>query len=123
MIEVSSSNTSTNNLISDYEVTPTIESALRAYKLDTGILQGKTSKTFELRLCLDYDTPAIDEVMNATYNGKISIISSYSGSPSNMIRASAFNTSSFSQHRSNIQTLTFECHRHEFYVFQYGFSN
>ena len=30
LIEVSSSNTSTNNLISDYEVTPTIANALRA---------------------------------------------------------------------------------------------
>ena len=108
LIELDSTNASTNNLISDYEVTPTIANALRAYRLDTGILQGSESKTFELRLWLDYDTPAIDEVMNATYNGKISIISTYREAPSNMIMASAFNNSSFSQHRSNIQTLTFE---------------
>ena len=126
LIEVDSTNTSTNNLISDYEVTPTIANALRAYKLDTGILQGKTSKTFKLRLWLDYDTPAIDEVMNATYNGKISIISSYSGSPSNMIMAKDFTldpetgegdmdpetgaiiSDSFWQHNLNIKTITFE---------------
>ena len=130
LIEVGSTNTSTNNLTSDYEVTPTISNATRAYKLDTGIIQGSESKTFELRLWLDYDTPAIDEVMNATYNGKISIISSYSGSPSNMIMAKDFNinfnvetmdfegdinpdtgaiiSDSFWQHNMNVQTITFE---------------
>ena len=108
LIEKDSSNISTNNLTSDYEVGTTIDGAIKAYKLDTGIIQGKTSKTFELRLWLDYDTPVIDEVMNATYNGKISIISSYREAPSNMIMAGAFSTSSFSQYRSNIQTIAFE---------------
>mgnify|MGYP001625524439 FL=1 len=39
---------------------------------------------------LDYDTPVIDEVMNATYNGKISVNSSYREAPSNMIMAKDF---------------------------------
>ena len=126
LIEVGSTNTSTNNLTSDYEVTPTISNATKAYKLDTGIIQGSESKTFELRLWLDYDTPAIDEVMNATYNGKISIISSYKEAPSNMIMAKDFTidpetgegdinpdtmqitSDSFWQHNLNIKTITFE---------------
>ena len=49
LIEKDSSNISTNNLTSDYEVGTTIDGAIKAYKLDTGIIQGKTSKTFELR--------------------------------------------------------------------------
>ena len=126
LIETDSSNISTNNLTSDYEVGTTIDGAIKAYKLDTGIIQGKTSKTFELRLWLDYDTPVIDEVMNATYNGKISIISTYREAPSNMIMAKDFTidpetgegdinpdtmqiiSDSFWQHNLNIKTITFE---------------
>ena len=126
LIEKDSSNISTNNLTSDYEVGTTIDGAIKAYKLDTGIIQGKTSKTFELRLWLDYDTPVIDEVMNATYNGKISVNSSYREAPSNMIMAKDFTidsettegdinqdtgaiiSDSFWQHNLNIKTITFE---------------
>ena len=126
LIEVDSTNTSTNNLTSKYEVEPTLENALKAYKLDTGIIQGKEKKTFELRLWLDYDTPAIDEVMNATYNGKISIISSYLVIPSNMLMATDFHidmatgkgdinmdtmqitSDSFWQYNQQIKTITFE---------------
>ena len=126
LIEKDSSNISTNNLTSDYEVGTTIDGAIKAYKLDTGIIQGKMSKTFELRLWLDYDTPVIDEVMNATYNGKISIISAYREAPSNMIMAKDFTidsetgegdinpdtmqiiSDSFWQHNLNIKTITFE---------------
>ena len=126
LIEMDSTNTSTNNLTSEYEVEKTIENALKAYKLDTGIIQGKEKKTFELRLWLDYDTPAVDEVMNAIYNGKISITSSYLAIPSNMIMAKDFTidletgegdinpdtmqiiSDSFWQHNLNIKTITFE---------------
>ncbi len=126
LIEKDSSNISTNNLTSDYEVGTTIDGAIKAYKLDTGIIQGKMSKTFELRLWLEYDTPVIDEVMNATYNGKISIISAYRETPSNMIMAKDFTldpetgegninpdtmqiiSDSFWQHNLNIKTITFE---------------
>ena len=126
LIETDSSNISTNDLTSDYEVNTTIDGAIKAYKLDTGIIQGKMSKTFELRLWLDYDTPVIDEVMNATYNGKISIISTYREAPSNMIMAKDFTldsetgegdmnpdtgaiiSDSFWQHNLNIKTITFE---------------
>ena len=126
LIEVDSTNTRLNNLTSKYEVKPTLENALKAYKLDTGIIQGKEKKTFELRLWLDYDTPAIDEVMNATYNGKISIISSYLVIPSNMLMATDFHidmatgegdinmdtmqitSDSFWQYNQQIKTITFE---------------
>ena len=126
LIEVDSTNTRLNNLTSKYEVELTLENALKAYKLDTGIIQGKEKKAFELRLWLDYDTPAIDEVMNATYNGKISIISSYLVIPSNMLMATDFHidvvtgegdinmdtmqitSDSFWQYNQQIKTITFE---------------
>ena len=126
LIEVDSTNTSTHNLTGEYEVEKTIENAVKAYKLDTGIIQGKEKKTFELRLWLDYDTPAITEVMNATYNGKISITSSYLAIPNNMMMTKDFNidmetgegdfnqdtgqiiSDSFWQHNLNIKTITFE---------------
>ena len=126
LIEINSTNTSTNNLTSEYEVEKTIENAVKAYKLDTGIIQGKEKKTFELRLWLDYDTPAVDEVMNAIYNGKISITGSYLAIPSNMIMAKDFTidpetvegdinwdtgaiiSDSFWQHNVNVKTITFE---------------
>ena len=126
LIEVDSTNTSTHNLTGEYEVEKTIENAVKAYKLDTGIIQGKEKKTFELRLWLDYDTPAIDEVMNATYNGKISITSSYLAIPNNMMMAKDFHidmatgegdidkntmqitSDSFWQYNQQIKTITFE---------------
>ena len=126
LIAVDSTNTSTHNLTGEYEVEKTIENAVKAYKLDTGIIQGKEKKTFELRLWLDYDTPAIDEVMNATYNGKISITSSYLAIPNNMMMAKDFHidmatgegdidqntmqitSDSFWQYNQQIKTITFE---------------
>ncbi len=51
--------------------------ASQAFKLAKGRLQENESKTYYLRLWLDSETPAIDEVMNATYQGKITINLSY----------------------------------------------
>jgi len=54
-----------------------ITEASKAYKLAEGILQANEEKTFELRLWMDENTPAIDEAMNASYMGKITVSSSY----------------------------------------------
>ena len=43
-------------------------------KLTTGVLKKGESKTFELRLWMDEDTPAISESMNANFQSKITII-------------------------------------------------
>ncbi len=53
-----------------------IENTVYAYKIHKGILNGKESKQFSLRLWLDYDTPASEDVMNATWQGKITVIAS-----------------------------------------------
>lgn len=54
-----------------------IEEATTAFKLYDGFLEGNSSETFILRLWMDENTPARDDVMNATWQGKITIIASY----------------------------------------------
>ncbi len=50
-----------------------IAEASKAYKLYQGSLGNNESVTYNLNLWMDYDTPAIDEVMNASYSGKIAV--------------------------------------------------
>ena len=71
--EVLSSNVLTKNTVVD----KTLDNASTSYKLNTGVLKGKESKTFELRLWMDEDTPAIDSVMNKTFTSKITVVTSY----------------------------------------------
>ncbi len=54
-----------------------ITDATSAYKLYQGTLGNKEKKQFSLRLWLDEDTSAIDEVMNATWQGKVTITANY----------------------------------------------
>lgn len=57
-----------------------MESASKAFKLYEGSLGGNSSKTFDLRLWLDSNTPFRDEVMEAMYEGKIVVIASLADS-------------------------------------------
>ncbi len=50
-----------------------ITDATSAYKLYQGTLENKEKKQFSLRLWLDEDTEAVDSVMNATWQGKITV--------------------------------------------------
>ena len=54
-----------------------ITDASRAYMLTSGKLAGNESLQFSLRLWMDESTPALDEVMEATFQGKITITASY----------------------------------------------
>ncbi len=54
-----------------------IPESTNAYKIYQGKLNGNEAVTFHLNLWLDEDTEAIDEVMNATYEGKITVATSY----------------------------------------------
>ncbi|MCI8567872.1 MAG: BspA family leucine-rich repeat surface protein [Bacilli bacterium] len=66
-----------NDLITRFEnLEKGIEESSKAFKLYEGSLDGNSSKTFDLRLWLDENTPLRDEVMNATYEGKIVVIAS-----------------------------------------------
>ena len=62
----------------NFETEPTIDGAVEAYKLYVGTLSPKEAKTFELRLWMHSDVTAMDkDSMNAEYNGRVSIITSY----------------------------------------------
>ena len=50
-----------------------IDTASAAYKLYQGSIAGGETASFSLNLWMDYDTPAIDEVMDASYQGKITV--------------------------------------------------
>ncbi len=62
-------------VLSSYEeVEPTISNADISHKLVTGVLKVGEKKEFDLRLWMDEDTPAIEEVMNASFQSKITVV-------------------------------------------------
>jgi len=68
----------TISLLKDYEeVTKTLDNATTSYKLLTGNLDKNESVTYDLRLWMDYDTPASDDAMNKTFESKVTIVASY----------------------------------------------
>jgi len=58
-------------------VTKTLDNAITSYQIDTGYLDKKESKTYQLRLWLDENTPAIEETMNQLFASKVTIHTSY----------------------------------------------
>ncbi len=75
-------NDGTPKVLNTYQsVTPTINNADASFKLTSGSLSPKGSNNdsvnYNLKLWMDYDTPAIDEVMSATFKSKISVVSVY----------------------------------------------
>ncbi len=58
-----------------------LSEASAAYKLYQGKLKAKEVATFSLNLWLLEDTPPLDEVMDATYEGKITVLTSYNPPP------------------------------------------
>ena len=62
-----------SKLSSNTSVTPEIEGAYESYNLYTGTLQGKESKTYYLKLWIDYDATK-EEAANKTYSSKINVI-------------------------------------------------
>lgn len=68
----------TAKLLSNIEVEPTIEGALKSYQLLKGVLNPNEEKTFHLRLWMHSEVTVFDtDSMNATYTGKVSVITSY----------------------------------------------
>ena len=75
-------NGSTPRVLSNYtKVDTTIDGADASFKLTSGSLapngEEGDSIDYNLKLWMDYDTPAIDETMSATFKSKISVIASY----------------------------------------------
>ena len=75
-------NDGTPKVLNTYQsVTPTINNADASFKLTSGSLAPKGSNNdsvnYNLKLWMNYDTPAIDEVMSATFKSKVSVVSVY----------------------------------------------
>ena len=75
-------NGSTPRVLSNYtKVDTTIDGADASFKLTSGSLapngEDGDSVDYNLKLWMDYDTPAIDETMSAAFKSKISVIASY----------------------------------------------
>lgn len=59
------------------QVEKTLTNARASYKLETGYLNTKESKTYNLRLWMSVDTPPSEKYMSKTFESKITIITSY----------------------------------------------
>ena len=71
-------NDSTPKVLNAYEeVKPTIKEATNSFKLTSGSLRPDEEATYELKLWMDSETPAVDEVMSATFESKITVNTSY----------------------------------------------
>ena len=76
-IKVALSSDTVDNVISklssNTSVTPEIDGSYEAYNLYTGTLKGNESKTYHLKLWIDYDATK-EEAANKTYQSKINVI-------------------------------------------------
>ena len=71
-------NDGTPKVLNTYEeAKTTLDTATSSFKLTSGSLRPNEEATYELKLWMDANTPAIDEVMNATFESKITVNTSY----------------------------------------------
>ena len=92
------------------ETSTTIEGAMDAYKLFTGILEPNETKEFHLRLWMHSDVTQNDEdSMNANFAGKVSIIASYyQDNRGTMMAVNASTASAFYPYKSSITKIVME---------------
>ncbi len=91
MINESTAITTAKILNTNPLVDVTLADANTSYKLETGYLKGNESKTYNLRLWLDENTPADDAIMNKSFNSKVTIITTFmSELPSESVLASDY---------------------------------
>jgi len=71
-------NDSLGKVLNTYEeVTATIDNADTSHKLTNGILRPDEDVTYTLKLWMDKDTPLVDEVTEASFESKVTVIGSY----------------------------------------------
>ncbi len=92
-----------------------ISDATTAYKLYQGTLGNKEKKQFSLRLWMDIDTEAVDEVMNALWQGKVTVTGEFVHN-SNLAKLQSV-TSSYEEeiwkYKSSTTKIVFEDNIHE----------
>ena len=68
----------TTKLLNELETEPTIKDAMKAYKLLEGTLNPEEEKEYQLKIWMHSEVTASDlDSMNAIFQGKISVITSY----------------------------------------------
>ncbi len=76
-IEEGSISKNTTILNETIQTEVTIDGGLKAYKLLTGVLNPNEEKEFSLRLWMHEGVEASEDSMNASFNGRVSVITSY----------------------------------------------
>ena len=76
-IQISLNDSKGKNLNTYEKVKETIEGSDTSHKLTSGSLKPEEEVTYNLKLWMDEKTPAIEEVMNASFESKVSIIATY----------------------------------------------
>ncbi len=117
-------NDGTPKVLNTYQsVTPTINNADASFKLTSGSLGPKGSSndsvSYNLKFWMDYDTPAIDEVMSATFKSKISVVSMYITEDA-LNNDLAFNYNSFIDSNGE-DTLTIKATSSNYNITEYSF--
>lgn len=115
-------NNSTPKILNTYEeVKPTIEEATNSFKLTSGSLKSGEEATYELKLWMDEDTPALDEVMYATFESKITVNASFVEEKDLLNEITIFATSQNEMYSNVKETFKIEATSKEKDIIEYSY--
>ena len=118
-------NNSIPKLLSTYQtVTPAIKEAIGSYMLTGGTLAPKdmnnSSKTYTLRLWMDYDTPLSDETTNAGFKNKISVIATARTKEELANNLAISYNGTYTENKS---TINVSAHSDKYNIIEYSYDN
>ena len=117
-------NDSTPKVLNTYEeVKTTISNATNSFKLTSGSLKPDEEATYELKLWMDSETPAIDEVMSATFESKITVNTSYIEEENLVNDITIVATSQNEDYSKDKETFTIDITSTNKNIIEYSFNN
>ena len=117
-------NDSTPKVLNAYEeVKTTISNATNSFKLTSGSLKPNEEATYELKLWMDNETPAIDEVMSATFESKITVNTSYIEEENLINDITIIATSQNEDYSKDKETFTVDITSTNKNIIEYSFNN
>ncbi len=117
-------NDSTPKVLNTYEeVKTTISNATNSFKLTSGSLKPDEEATYELKLWMDRETPAIDEVMSATFESKITGNTSYIEEENLTNHITVVATSQNEDYSKEKETFTIDITSTNKNIIEYSFNN
>ena len=117
-------NDSTPKVLNTYEeVKTTISNATNSFKLTSGSLKPDEEATYELKLWMDSETPAIDEVMSATFESKITVNTSYIEEENLVNDITIAATSQNEDYSKDKETFTIDITSTNKNIIEYSFNN